>query len=208
MKVLILNGSPNENGCTARALREVEKVLLAEGLETEFVTIGNKNIRGCVGCYGCKRGAGKCVIDDDLGDLFEKFQESDGLLVGSPVYFAGANGTLIAALDRLFFGAGFDRSLRVGAAVVSSRRAGSTTAFDEINKYFTISGMPVASSTYWNEVHGRSAADVDKDLEGLQVMRNLGHNMAFLIKSIALGKEKFGAPEKEFGAFTSFCDGL
>lgn len=207
MKVLILNGSPNENGCTARALREVEKVLLAEGLETEFVTVGNKKISGCVSCYGCRKGGG-CVIQDDLNELYEKFRESDGLLVGSPVYFAGANGTLIAALDRLFFGCGFDRSLRVGAAVVSSRRAGSTTAFDEINRYFTISGMPVASSTYWNEVHGRSAADVDKDLEGLQTMRNLGHNMAFLIKSIALGKEKFGTPEKESGAFTSFCDGL
>lgn len=207
MKVLIINGSPNENGCTARGLREVEKILLAEGLETEFVTVGNKEVRGCVSCYSCRKGNG-CVFDDIATELSKKFEEADGLLIGSPVYFAGANGTLISLLDRMFYSSTFNRSMKVGAAVVSSRRAGSTSTFDEINKYFTISGMPVAASNYWNEVHGRSAADVEKDLEGLQCMRNLGRNMAFLIKSIALGKEKYGMPEREFGAFTSFCDGL
>lgn len=207
MKVLILNGSPHAKGCTARALREVEETLNKEGIETETVVVGNKDIRGCVSCNSCGR-TGKCIFDDLVNETAPKFEASDGLLVGTPVYYAGSNGTLVSFLDRLFYSTGFDKTMKVGAAVLSSRRAGSTSAFDEINKYFTIAGMPIVSSTYWNEVHGFLAEDVEKDLEGLQIMRNLGRNMAFLIKAIHLGKETYGLPEKEAGAFTSFPDGL
>ncbi len=207
MKVLLLNGSPNKDGCTARALKEVEFVLQSEGLGTETVFAGNRDIRGCIGCRVCKK-QGKCVFDDVVNEISPKFKEADGLVVGTPVYYAGANGSVIALLDRLFYSTSFDKSMKVGACVLSSRRAGSTSAYDEINKYYTICGMPVASSTYWNEVHGYTKEDVEKDKEGLQTMRNLGRNMAFLIKSIALGKEKYGLPEKERGAYTNFHDGL
>ena len=207
MKVLIINGSPRPNGCTARALSEVADTLEKEGIETETVTVGNKPVRGCVACGSCSK-TGKCAFDDIVNELAVKFQEADGLLVGTPVYYAGSNGTLLALLDRLFFSAKFSKTMKVGAAVLSSRRAGSTSAMDEINKYFSICGMPIASSTYWNEVHGSAAADVEKDKEGLQTMRNLGINMAFLIKSIALGKEKYGLPENVKKDITSFCNGL
>lgn len=207
MKVVMLNGSAHANGCTARALREMETVFAAEGIETQIFQIGNKNVRGCIACGTCGK-RGKCVFDTDpVNEIAAAFAEADGLVVGSPVYYAHANGGLLACLDRLFYSTPFDKSMKVGAAVVSSRRAGSTSAFDDINKHFTIAGMPIASSTYWNEVHGFTAADVEKDLEGLQTMRNLARNMAFLMKSIALGKEAFGLPEKERGAFTSFPDG-
>ena len=207
MKVLILNGSPRPDGCTARALKEVADTLASEGIETETVTVGNKQTRGCVACGTCAK-TQKCVFDDIVNELAPKFHEADGLLVGTPVYYAGANGTLLGVLDRLFFSTKFPKTMKVGAGVCSSRRAGSTSAMDEINKYFTICGMPVVSSTYWNEVHGSTAEDVEKDLEGLQTMRNLGKNMAFLIKSIALGKEQFGLPENSKAYFTSFRDGL
>ena len=207
MKVLILNGSPRKNGCTARALREVADTLRQEGIETETVEVGGQEVRGCLSCGGCKT-SGKCVVDDLVNELARKLAEADGLLVGTPVYYAGANGTIKALLDRLFYSTHFDKTMKVGAAVVSSRRAGGTSAFDELNKYFTISGMPIVSSTYWNEVHGFTASDVEKDLEGLQTLRNLGRNMAFLIKSIRLGREQYGLPEREKSFFTSFPDGL
>jgi multimeric flavodoxin WrbA len=206
MKVLIINGSPKANGCTNRALSEVIKVLNAEGIETELYQISRNVITGCRDCGAC-RNIGKCVINDDVNELAKKFEEADGLIVGSPVYYAGANGSVLSLLDRLFFSSRFDKSMKVGAAVLSSRRGGSTSAFDEINKYFTISNMPIASSTYWNEVHGFTPEDVEKDLEGLQVMRNLGRSMAFLIKAIRLAKEKYGNVEVERGARTCFHDG-
>ena len=207
MKVLILNGSPKSNGCTAKALKEVENTLNNEGIETETILVGNKDIRGCISCGFCHEN-GKCVFNDLVNETATKFKEADGIIVGTPVYYAGANGNLISFLDRLFYSTTFDKTMKVGAGVISSRRAGSTSAFDEINKYFTICNMPIVSSSYWNEVHGFSAEDVEKDLEGLQTMRNLGRNMAFMIKSIKLGKEKFGLPQNERDSFTSFADGL
>ena len=207
MKVIIINGSAHINGCTARALKEVSDILNKEEIDTEIINVGNKNIRGCISCETCST-KGKCVFDDEVNKIAKKFEEADGIIIGTPTYYAGANGTIISLLDRLFYSTSFNKTMKVGAAVISSRRAGSTSAYDEINKYFTITGMPIVSSTYWNEVHGFTAEDVEKDLEGLQTMRNLGRNMAFLIKSINLGKEKYGLPEKEVGLFTSFPDGL
>ena len=207
MKVLILNGSPRLNGCTARALEEVSKTLNGEGIETETIVVGNKDVRGCIACNSCAK-TGKCVFNDIVNDIAVKFENADGIIIGSPVYYAGSNGTIISLLDRLFYSTHFDKTMKVGAAVLSSRRAGSTSAMDEINKYFTICSMPIVSSSYWNEVHGFTASDVEKDKEGLQTMRNLGRNMAFMIKAINLGKEKYGLPKIEKGEFTSFSDGL
>lgn len=207
MNVLLLNGSPHINGCTSRALKEVEEILNKEGIETETIFVGNKDIRGCISCNSCQN-SGKCVFDDVVNEVAIKFEKADGIIIGTPTYYAGSNGTILSLLDRLFYSTHFDKTMKVGASVVSSRRAGSTSAFDEINKYFTITGMPIVSSTYWNEVHGFTADDVEKDLEGLQTMRNLARNMAFMIKSINLGKERYGMPEKELGTFTSFPDGL
>ena len=206
MKILVVNGSPHLKGCTARALDEVIRTLGAEGIETELLQVGSQKIGGCQACRACKR-TGKCVIDDIVNEAVEKLREADGLLVGSPVYYASPNGTLLSFLDRLFYCMEGTLHLKVGAAVVSCRRGGAATAFDVLNKYFTIAGMPVVSSSYWNSVHGFTAADVEKDLEGLQTMRNLGHSMAFLVKSIALGKERFGTPEFDRSVFTSFPDG-
>ena len=203
MKVLIINGSPHVDGSTATALKEVEKELNKEGIETQTLNIGNKDIRGCIGCYKCKE-LKKCVFDDVVNEAAGILAESDGILVGSPVYYAGANGSVLAFLDRLFHSSYIGKTMKVGAAVLSSRRAGSTSAYDEINKYFGIAGMPIVTSTYWNEVHGSNKDEVVEDKEGLQTMRNLGRNMAFLIKSINLGKEKYGLPERESGAWTNF----
>ncbi len=205
MKVLVINGSPHLTGCTDRALREVEETLKANGLEVERVNVGNKDIRGCIGCNFCRE-HGRCVFNDLVNETAPKFAEADGIVVGTPVYYAGANGQVLSFLDRLFYSTAttVDKKMKVGAAVVSSRRAGSTSAFDEINKYFTISSMPVVSSTYWNEVHGFTAADVEDDLEGLQTMRNLGKNMAFLIRGISLAAREEGLPEQERGVFTNF----
>ena len=203
MKVLLINGSPNAKGCTFTALSEVERELRAAGLETELIHVGNKDIRGCIACRKCKT-TGKCVFDDLVNETAPKFAACDGIVIGSPVYFASANGTLVSFLDRLFYSVTADKTMKVGAAVVSARRGGNTATFDELNKYFTISGMPVASSQYWNMVHGYTPEDVQKDVEGLQTMRTLGRNMAFLIKSIALGKEHLGLPEKEPITFTPF----
>ena len=195
-KVLIINGSPRVGGNTSIALNEMVKVFEADGVEAEVVQIGNKDIRGCIACASCKKN-GKCVFDDVVNELAPKFEEADGLVVASPVYFASANATLIACLDRLFYSTGFDKTMKVGASVVVARRGGLSATFDELNKYFTISGMPVASSQYWNSVHGREKGQAEQDIEGLQTMRTLARNMTFLIKSIALGKEKYGLPEKE-----------
>ena len=203
MKVLILNGSPRSHGCTARALEEVEKTLHEEGIETEMVLVGNKDIRGCIACRSCAS-TGKCIFDDIVNEIAPKFESADGIIIGTPVYYAGSNGTILSLLDRLFFSTHYDKSMKVGACVISSRRAGSTSAYDEVNKYFGICSMPIATSTYWNEIHGSKAEDVEKDKEGLQTMRNLGRNMAFLIKSIKLGKEKYGFPEKEPFTPTNF----
>ena len=196
MKVLLINGSPNAKGCTYTALTEVASTLEAEGIETELIHVGHKDIRGCIGCRKCHT-TGKCLFDDLVNETAPKFKESEGIVIGSPVYYASANGTLISFLDRLFYSADFDKSMKVGASVVSARRGGCTATFDELNKYFTISNMPIASSQYWNQVHGNTPEEVKKDIEGCQIMRTLGRNMAFLIKSIALGKEKYGLPEKE-----------
>ena len=207
MKVLLINGSPHKNGCTSRALKEVSETLNKEGIDTEIVFIGGNEIRGCISCGLCRK-KGKCTFDDIVNEISLKFKECDGIVIGSPTYYAGINGTLKAFLDRLFYSANFDKSFKVGCAVISSRRAGSTSAFDDVNKYFTISNMPIVSSTYWNEVHGFDDDDVELDLEGLQTMRNLGRNMAFLIKSIDLGKAEFGMPKIERDNITNFCDGL
>ena len=205
-KVLLINGSPHGKGCTATALREMIAVFEAEGVETELIHVGNKDIRGCISCNSCMKN-GKCVFDDLVNEAAPKFEAADGLVVGSPVYYASPNGTLLAFLDRLFYSTHFPKHMKVGAAVVSARRGGNTASFDVLNKYFTISGMPVASSTYWNQVHGFTAEDVRKDLEGLQTMRNLARNMAFLIKAIADAKEARGLPPVEREFFTSFPDG-
>lgn len=207
-KVLLINGSPKANGCTATALKEMQSVFEKEGVEAEIIHVGNKAIRGCVSCGQCEK-LGKCVFDDDLvNEVAKKFEEADGLVVGSPVYYASPNGTVLSFMDRLFYSSSFSKHMKVGAAVVSARRGGNTASFDVLNKYFTISGMPVASSTYWNQVHGFLAEDVLKDAEGLQTMRNLARNMTFMIKAICDAKEKYGLPEVERGSFTSFPDGL
>ncbi len=203
MKVLIINGSPRVGGNTSTALNEMVKVFDAEGIDSDTVQIGNKDIRGCIACGSCSKN-GKCVFDDAVNKLAPKFEEADGLVIASPVYYASANATLIACLDRLFYSTHFDKTMKVGASVVVARRGGCSATYDELNKYFTICGMPVASSQYWNSVHGREPGQAEKDLEGLQTMRVLARNMTFLMKSIALGKEKYGLPEKEEHAWTHF----
>lgn len=203
MKVLILNGSPKANGNTAVAIHEMEKVFQENGIEVETIHVGNKNIRGCVACTSCYK-TGKCVFDDVVNEIAPKFEEADGLVVASPVYYASANATLIACLDRLFYSTHFDKTMKVGASVVCARRGGCSATFDELNKYFTISGMPVASSQYWNSIHGRMPGEAEMDEEGKQTMRTLARNMTFLMKSIALGKEQFGLPEKEERVATHF----
>ncbi len=203
MKVLMINGSPRQNGNTALALDEMRKVFTASGIETTLLHIGNKAIRGCISCFSCKS-KGKCVFNDQVNEAAPLFEACDGLVVGTPVYYASANATTIAFLDRLFFSTPFDKTMKVGASVVVARRGGLSSTFDEINKYFTISGMPVASSQYWNSVHGMNPGEAAQDGEGLQTMRTLARNMTFLMKSIALGKATFGLPEKEAWIPTHF----
>ena len=203
MKVLILNGSPRVNGNTAIALNEMVKVFSEEGVQTEVIQIGNKDIRGCIACNSCSKN-GKCVFDDLVNEIAPKFEEADGLVVASPVYYASANATLIACLDRLYYSTRFDKTMKVGASVVVARRGGCSATFDELNKYFMNCGMAVATSQYWNSVHGKGQGEAEKDLEGLQTMRTLARNMTFLLKSIALGKEKYGLPEKEERILTHF----
>ena len=203
MKVLMLNGSPRVNGNTSIALKEMKNVFEAEGVEVEIVQVGNQAVRGCVACVRCTE-LGKCVFDDVVNELALKFEEADGLVVASPVYYASANATLIAVLDRLFYSSKFSKTMKVGASVVCARRGGCSATFDELNKYFTISGMPIASSQYWNSIHGREQGQADMDEEGKQTMRVLARNMTFLMKSIALGKEQFGLPETEERVWTHF----
>lgn len=202
-KVLIINGSPRKDGNTAVALGELERVFSENGVETEIVQIGAQPVRGCIACGYCYEN-GKCVFDDVVNTLAPKFEEADGLIIASPVYFASANATLIACMDRLFYSTGFDKTMKVGASVVCARRGGCSATFDELNKYFTISGMPIASSQYWNSIHGREKGQAELDEEGRQTMRTLARNMTFLIKSIALGKESLGLPEKEERVATNF----
>ena len=203
MKVLMINGSPHAKGNTYIALHEMEQVFAAEGVETELIHVGNKDIRGCIACGSCAKN-GKCVFEDLVNETAPKFEACDGLVAASPVYYASANATLVAFLDRLFYSTGFDKTMKVGASVVAARRGGLSATFDELNKYFTISGMPVASSQYWNSIHGRAQGEASQDAEGLQTMRTLARNMTFLMKSIALGKERYGLPEKEEPQRTHF----
>lgn len=203
MNVLLINGSPNRAGSTYTALHEMEKIFLENGIDTEIIQVGNQDIRGCIDCGSCKK-TGVCAFDDLVNDAARKLEACDGLVVGSPVYYASANGTLTAFLDRLFYSTSFDKTMKVGASVVSARRGGLSATFDQLNKYFTICGMPVASSQYWNSIHGNNAAEAVQDGEGLQIMRTLARNMTFLMKSIALGREKYGLPEKEARIGTNF----
>ena len=203
MKVLLLNGSPRPNGNSAAALREMEQVFAQEGVETELVHVGGQAIRGCIGCGKCRE-KGRCVFDDLVNETAPKFAACDGLVAGSPVYYASANATLVAFLTRLFYSAGFDKTMKVGASVVAARRGGLSAAFDALNQFFTISGMPVASGQYWNSVHGAAPGEAAGDLEGMQSMRTLARNMVFLMRGIALAKEKYGLPERESPQKTNF----
>ena len=203
MKVLMINGSPKANGNTSIALREMQQVFEQEGIEVELVHVGHLPVRSCIACGHCYEN-GKCVFDDVVNEAAKKFEEADGLVVGSPVYYASANATLVAFLTRLFYSTNFSKRMKVGAAVAVARRGGLSATFDELNKFFTISGMPVASSQYWNSIHGGRPGEAEQDAEGLQTMRTLARNMAFLMKSIALGKEKYGLPEQEKRVSTNF----
>ena len=203
MKVLLLNGSPKKNGNTALALSQMAEAFAEQGIETEIIQVGSQPIRGCIACGGCYK-TGKCVIDDLVNEVAPKFAEADGMVAASPVYYASANATLIAFLDRLFYSTPFDKRMKVGASVAVARRGGCSATFDMLNKYFTISGMPVASSHYWNSVHGGAPGEATQDLEGIATVRNLAKNMAFLMKSIALGKETFGLPEYDKRIATNF----
>lgn len=204
MKVLIINGSPRVGGNTTLALSEMTNIFKANGIEVDYIQVGNMDIRGCMACVACHNGRENCVIDDIVNELAPKFEACNGMVVASPVYYANANATLIACLDRLFYSTKFDKRMKVGASVAVARRGGCSATFDQLNKYFTISGMPIASSQYWNSVHGGAKGEAREDLEGLQTMRTLANNMIFLMKSIELGKEKFGLPEKEAPARTNF----
>ena len=203
MKVLMINGSPHAKGNTYTALHEMEKIFAENCIDTEIVHIGNQAVRGCIAGYSCAKN-GKCVFNDIVNEMAPKFEACDGLVIGSPVYYASANATLIAFLDRLFYSTHFDKTMKVGASVVAARRGGLSSTFDELNKYFTITGMPVASSQYWNSIHGRKPGEAQQDAEGLQTMRTLARNMTFLMKSIALGKKAYGLPEKEPFERTNF----
>lgn len=204
MKALLINGSPRAKGCTYTALTELERTLVSDGIETELIHVGNKDIRGCTACRRCHE-LGKCVFDDVVNEVAPKLAEADAFVIGAPVYFSSPAGGAVSFMDRLFFSTiGIDKTMKVGAAVVTCRRGGNTASFDVLNKYFMMTGMPVASSQYWNMVYGGSAEEVARDAEGLQTMRTLGHNMAFMMKSFRLGKEKFGLPEKERPVFTNF----
>ena len=204
MKALLVNCSPRPNGCTFTALTELRNTLESEGIEVELIHVGNKNIRGCIACRKCAS-TGKCVFDDIVNEVAPKLAEADAFVIGAPVYFSSPAGGAISFMDRLFFSTlHTDKTMKVGAAVVTCRRGGNTASFDVLNKYFTMTGMPVASSQYWNMVYGGSAEEVRQDAEGLQTMRTLGRNMAFMMKSIQLGKEKFGLPQKEQPTFTNF----
>ncbi len=203
MKVLLINGSPRVGGNTSIALGEMEKIFQQEGIQVETVQVGNKAIRGCVACLSCME-KGKCVFDDLVNETAPKFAEADGLVISSPVYYASANGTLISFIDRLFYSTPFDKTMKVGAAVAVARRGGVSATYDELNKYFAISGMPIATGQYWNAVYGREKGEAAQDEEGMQTMRTLARNMVFLMRSIALGKEQYGVPQREPFQRTNF----
>lgn len=203
MKVLMINGSPRAKGNTYRSLQEMAAIFEQEGIDVEILHIGNKPIRGCIACLACFE-KGKCVFDDLVNETAAKLEACDGLVIGGPVYYASANATLIAFMTRLFYSTRFDKSMKVGASVVTARRGGMSSAFDELNKFFAISGMPIASGQYWNGVHGARAGEAEQDIEGMQIMRTLARNMTFLMKSIALGKEEFGLPVREEFARMNF----
>ena len=203
MKVLIINGSPRVDGNTTLAVKELSNAFSLEGIDVEVIQVGGKEIRGCIACLSCAK-TGKCVFNDVVNTVAEKFKEADGLIVASPVYYAQANSTLVSLLTRMFYSSKFDKTMKVGASVAVARRGGCSSTFDELNKFFTISGMPVVSSQYWNSLHGRDKGQAVGDEEGLQTLRVLARNMTFLIKSINLGKEAFGIPDKEGRIFTNF----
>lgn len=203
MKVLMINGSPHKEGNTYIALHEMEKIFQQENIETEIIHIGNKDIRGCIACNSCKEN-GRCVFNDIVNETASLFEQCDGLVIASPVYYASANATLVALLDRLFYSTHFDKTMKVGASVVAARRGGLSSTFDELNKFFTITGMPIASSQYWNSIHGKTQGEANQDAEGLQTMRTLARNISFLMKSIQLGKQAYGLPEKEAFQRTNF----
>lgn len=208
MRILLINGSPVKDGCISRALEEIKNIFKEySDIEVDEINLSTKDVRGCISCFKCNE-LKRCVFNDIVNEAAKLFEVSDGIIVASPVYYAGMNGSLKSFLDRLFFSTKFDKTMKLGCAVVSSRRAGSTSVYDEINKYFGICGMPIVTSTYWNEVHGYTKEDVLLDKEGLQTMRNLANNMAFLARAIKNEKEKSGLPKKEYGEFTNFCDGL
>ncbi len=203
MKVLLVNGSPRAGSNTLLGLKEMEKIFAAEGIEAEIFNIGNKDIRGCIVCGRCGE-LGRCVFDDAVNEFAKKFEGADGIVVGSPVYYSAPNATVQAFLQRLFYSSKFDKTMKVGAGFVCARRGGTTASFDVLNKFYTISGMPVASSQYWNNIHGGAPGEATQDAEGMQTLRVLARNMSFLMKSIALGKEKYGLPEKEEHVWTNF----
>ena len=203
MKVIMINGSPREGGNTALALAEMQKVFEKNGINTEVFSIGREPIPGCMSCGGCVK-LGHCVVDDIVNRIAEALKDADGLVIGSPVYYASANGTLVSLLDRLFYSNHTNLTMKVGAAIAVARRGGCSTTFDELNKYFTISGMPVASSQYWNMVYGQKKGEAAQDGEGMRTVRVLAENMAFLMKSIALGEEEYGLPEAEERVWTNF----
>ena len=204
-KVLIINGSPRVNGNTSIAVREIENVLKEGGAEVIVVQVGNKDIRGCCACGSCSS-TGKCVFDDTVNEIAPLFEEADGVVIASPVYYASPNATLIALLDRLFYSSHCDKRMKVGASVVCARRGGCSASFDVLNKYFTISNMPVVSSQYWNSIHGGAPGQAEMDEEGKQTMRVMARNMLFLMKSIELGKQEFGLPETEARVWTNFIN--
>ena len=203
MKVLLINGSPRPKSNTLLGLEEMQKIFTQQDIETEIINIGNKDIRGCIACGQCGK-LGHCVFDDVVNEAAVKFKAADGIVVGSPVYYSAPNATVQAFLQRLFYSSHFDKTMKVGAGFVCARRGGTTASFDVLNKFFTVSGMPVASSQYWNNIHGGAPGEAIQDQEGMQVLRVLARNMSFLIKSIALGKEKFGLPQTEEHLWTNF----
>ncbi len=203
MKVLLVNGSPRPKSNTLLGLQEMEKIFQEQGIETEIIKIGGKDIRGCIACNRCGQ-LGHCVFDDEVNAFAKKLEQADGMVVGSPVYYSAPNATVQAFLQRLFYSSHFDKTMKVGAGFVCARRGGTTASFDVLNKYFTISGMPVASSQYWNNIHGGAEGEAFQDDEGMQTLRVLARNMSFLIKSIALGKKEFGLPQKEAHLWTNF----
>lgn len=203
MKVLLVNGSPRPDSNTMLGIKEMQKIFSEQEIETEVFNIGKKEIRGCIACGSCGK-TGRCVFNDAVNEFAEKFEKADGMVVGSPVYYASPNASVLAFLQRLFYSSSFDKTMKVGAGFVCARRGGTTASFDVLNKFFTICGMPVATSQYWNNIHGGAAGEASKDEEGMQTLRVLARNMSFLLKSIELGKEKFGLPEKEAHKWTNF----